>query len=100
MLRSSSSWPPGAGLHRSSSCGTYGVSHVESNGDHGGRPHSGLLVDELLPHSDGVSHELEFTGGTITVVAHDLTAGWRGKAGPESPRDPHDEANELEDHTD
>lgn len=29
-------------------------------------------------------HELEFTGGTITVVAHDLTAGWRGEAGPES----------------
>ncbi len=68
-----------------------GVSHVESDGDHGGYPRSGLLVDELLPHPDGVIHELEFTGGTITVVARDLTAGWRGEAGPESPRDPRDE---------
>lgn len=67
-----------------------GVTHAESEGDHGSRPRSGLLVDELLPHTNGVRHELVFTGGTITVVAHDLTAGWRGKAGPESPRDPAD----------
>ena len=72
-----------------------GVSRVESDGDHGGFPRSGLLVDELLPHADGVSHELEFTGGTITVVAADLTAGWRGKAGPESPRDPADATGEV-----
>ncbi|MFI2363008.1 hypothetical protein [Promicromonospora sp. NPDC019610] len=70
----------------------HGVSHVEMDGVHGGRPRSGLLVDELLPHADGVSHELEFTDRTITVVARDLTAGWRGKAGPESPRDPGDAA--------
>ena len=48
----------------------------------------GEHVDEMLPHADGVSHELEFTDRTITVVARDLTAGWRGTAGPESPRDP------------
>jgi hypothetical protein len=72
-----------------------GVTRVESDGDHHGLPRSRLLVDELLPHTDGVSHELEFTGGTITVVARDLTAGWRGKAGPESPRDPGDAAGEM-----
>ncbi|MEV0949665.1 hypothetical protein [Promicromonospora sp. NPDC050249] len=61
-----------------------GVSRIELDGDQDG----GLLVDELLPHADGVSHELVFRGGTITVVARDLTAGWRGEAGPQSPRDP------------
>jgi hypothetical protein len=45
-----------------------GVSHVELDGDHGGFPRSGLLVDELLPHADGVSHELVLRSGTITVV--------------------------------
>lgn len=73
----------------------HAVSRVESDGDHGGRPRSGLLVDELLPHTDGVSHELKFTGGTITVVARDLTAGWRGKAGPESPYDPANATGEV-----
>ncbi len=72
-----------------------GVSHVELDGDHGGFPRSGLLIDELLPHADGVSHELVLGGGTITVVARDLTAGWRGKAGPESPRDPDDGLREV-----
>jgi hypothetical protein len=72
-----------------------GVSHVELDGDHGGFPRSGLLVDELLPHADGVSHELVLRSGTITVVARDLTAGWRGKAGPESPRAPATSPSEL-----
>ncbi len=67
----------------------HGVSHVELDGDQDGM-RSNLMADELLPHADGVSHELEFTDRTITVVARDLTAGWRGKAGPESPRDPGD----------
>lgn len=47
-----------------------------------------LLVDEVIPHEGGVSHELVFADRTITVVAKDLSAGWSGKAGPESPRDP------------
>ncbi|QHT56144.1 hypothetical protein GXP71_08665 [Cellulomonas sp. H30R-01] len=65
-----------------------GVVRVEVDGDHGGLPRSDLLVDELLPHDDGVSHELAFIAGTVTVVARDLTAGWSGTAGPGSPRDP------------
>lgn len=68
-----------------------GVSHLQLDGDQVG----GLLVDELLPHAAGVSHELVFFGGTITVVARDLTAGWRGEAGPQSPRDPGDAAGEA-----
>ncbi|MFI9485833.1 hypothetical protein ACIG47_05535 [Promicromonospora sp. NPDC052451] len=66
------------------------ASHASRAGPGGGggdvdrdrRARSGLLVDELLPHPDGVRHELAFTGGTITVVAHDLTAGRQGKTGP------------------
>lgn len=68
----------------------HGVSHVELDDDQGDGMRSNLMVDELLPHADGVSHELEFADRTITVVARDLSAGWRGKAGPESPRDSHD----------
>lgn len=65
-----------------------GVTSVESDGDHGGRPRSNLLVDESLPDGEGgVRHDLAFTGGTITVVARDLTAGWSGPGAPEDPRD-------------
>ncbi|WP_169736329.1 hypothetical protein [Promicromonospora kroppenstedtii] len=73
----------------------HGVSHIELDGDQDDDMRSNLMADELLPHADGVSHELEFTNRTITVVARDLTAGWRGKAGPESPRDPGDDAGEV-----
>ncbi|MBE1875391.1 hypothetical protein [Myceligenerans pegani] len=65
-----------------------GVRSVESDGDHSGQPRSNLLVDEILPDGEGVvRHELAFTGGTITVVATDLTAGWSGPGAPEDPRD-------------
>lgn len=65
-----------------------GVTSVESDGDHGGRPQSSLLVDEIVPDGDGgVRHELAFTGGTITVVAADLTTGWSGPGAPGDLRD-------------
>ncbi|WP_143065979.1 MULTISPECIES: hypothetical protein [unclassified Streptomyces] len=35
-----------------------------------------LQLDELLPHRTGVSHELAFVCGTLTVHAADLTAAW------------------------
>jgi hypothetical protein len=35
-----------------------------------------LALDEILPHEHGVSHELAFHAGTITVIAKDLTATW------------------------
>lgn len=35
-----------------------------------------LALDEILPHDHGVSHELAFHAGTITVIARDLAAVW------------------------
>ena len=35
-----------------------------------------LILDELLPHDDGVSHEIVFHGGTLTIVCRDLKAAW------------------------
>lgn len=35
-----------------------------------------LQLDEILPHDNGCSHEIQLTGGTIRVVAADLTAHW------------------------
>jgi hypothetical protein len=35
-----------------------------------------LILDELLPHEHGCSHELEFWSGTLTIVCHDLTVTW------------------------
>ncbi|MBL0888728.1 hypothetical protein [Myceligenerans indicum] len=65
-----------------------GVTSVHSDSEHDEGPRSNLLVDEILPDDEGgVRHELAFTGGTITVVASDFTAGW---SGPGSPGDPQD----------
>ncbi|MDQ0943006.1 hypothetical protein [Streptomyces sp. V1I1] len=35
-----------------------------------------LLLDELLPHPDGFTHEIAFTSGSLFVVAADLVATW------------------------
>jgi hypothetical protein len=35
-----------------------------------------LILDEVLPHPAGMSHEIAFQQGLITVVAADLTAVW------------------------
>ena len=67
-----------------------GVTHLEVDLESGDGPRPGLLVDEILPHEVGVSHELEFTSGTVTIVAVDLTAGWSGAGVPDRPRDPVD----------
>lgn len=36
-----------------------------------------VQLDEILPHEQGVSHEITLTGGTVRVIAADLYAGWR-----------------------
>lgn len=41
-----------------------------------------LQLDELLPHEDGCSHEIVLTGGSILVVASDLTAEWTEEVKP------------------
>lgn len=35
-----------------------------------------VILDEVLPHSGGVSHELAFHGGTLKIVCRDLKARW------------------------
>jgi hypothetical protein len=41
-----------------------------------------LQLDEVLPHDKGCSHEIQFTGGVIRLVAADLDAEWRESADP------------------
>lgn len=33
-----------------------------------------LILDEILPHENGCSHELAFWNGTLTVICRDLVA--------------------------
>ncbi|MEU5210108.1 hypothetical protein [Streptomyces sp. NPDC020742] len=35
-----------------------------------------VILDEVLPHADGCSHEVAFRPGTLFVVCRDLTATW------------------------
>ncbi|MFF4149548.1 hypothetical protein ACFYZU_05015 [Streptomyces sp. NPDC001651] len=35
-----------------------------------------VILDEILPHRDGCSHEFACWGGTLTVVCRDLQATW------------------------
>ncbi|MGW7555069.1 hypothetical protein [Streptomyces rimosus] len=51
--------------------------HVDAEESDGTLPRLGALqLDEVLPHSSGISHEIAFTGGAILVVAADLEAAW------------------------
>ncbi|MFI0447478.1 hypothetical protein [Actinomadura sp. 6N118] len=38
-----------------------------------------LLLDEILPHVNGCTHEIKFTGGLINITCKDLTARWEEK---------------------
>ncbi|MBO9521873.1 MAG: hypothetical protein J7518_10075 [Nocardioidaceae bacterium] len=49
---------------------------VEHTGDPGVGWLGSLLLDEILPTDKGASHELVFTGGTIRILAGDLSATW------------------------
>ncbi|GCD34949.1 hypothetical protein OEIGOIKO_02689 [Streptomyces chrestomyceticus JCM 4735] len=35
-----------------------------------------VILDEILPHRDGCSHEIVFWDGSLTVVCRDLVATW------------------------
>ncbi|MCX4704433.1 hypothetical protein [Streptomyces sp. NBC_01373] len=37
-----------------------------------------VILDEILPHKNGCSHELACRNGTLTVICHDLLATWTG----------------------
>ncbi|WP_207550449.1 MULTISPECIES: hypothetical protein [Parafrankia] len=39
-----------------------------------------IQLDELLPTPGGCSHEIKFTGGSITIECSDLRAEWRQKS--------------------
>ncbi|MER7195874.1 hypothetical protein [Streptomyces flaveolus] len=35
-----------------------------------------VILDEILPHQNGCSHEIAFWNGSLTVVCRDLVATW------------------------
>lgn len=35
-----------------------------------------VILDEVLPHRNGCSHEIALWNGSLAVVCHDLTATW------------------------
>jgi hypothetical protein len=35
-----------------------------------------VILDEILPHGDGCSHEIACRGGTLTILCRDLRATW------------------------
>jgi hypothetical protein len=56
-----------------------GVRGLELNGETDNLDVSRLgevLLDEVLPHSQGCSHEVACLGGSLLVVCEDLTATW------------------------
>lgn len=44
-----------------------------------------VVLDEVLPHPDGCSHEIAFWNGSLTVVSGDLTATWTEADCPDNP---------------
>ncbi|MEV5646916.1 hypothetical protein AB0L57_01585 [Nocardia sp. NPDC052254] len=45
-----------------------------------------VILDEVLPHPDGCTHEIACHTGTITVVSQDLAAAWVEADCPDKPR--------------
>ncbi|MER7753716.1 hypothetical protein [Kitasatospora sp. NPDC097643] len=44
-----------------------------------------VILDEILPHAHGCSHEVACRPGTLTVVCRDLTAAWVDADCPDAP---------------
>ncbi|WP_327257089.1 hypothetical protein [Streptomyces sp. NBC_01244] len=42
------------------------------------------VLDEILPHRNGCSHEIAFWNGSLTVVCHDLVATWTPAGCPDN----------------
>ncbi|MBG0820495.1 hypothetical protein HS048_07075 [Planomonospora sp. ID91781] len=53
-----------------------GVTHYESTVSANAVMGSVLVLDEILPHPDGCSHEIALIPGTIVLTCKDLTATW------------------------
>lgn len=64
-----------------------GVTRIEVEGNLGEHGPASLMAYEIVAHADGVEHGLDLLGGTITVVARDLTAGWFPRGSDEGLKD-------------
>lgn len=49
-------------------------------GAHRGTGFGAVILDEVLPHEDGCSHEIACWDGTLTLVCRDLRATWTATA--------------------
>jgi hypothetical protein len=49
---------------------------IDPAGEDRGTDLGAVVLDEILPHPDGCSHEIAFRDGTLTVVSRDLQAAW------------------------
>jgi hypothetical protein len=47
-----------------------------------------VILDEILPHDHGCSHEIACWSGSLAVVCRDLTATWIPALCPEKPAEP------------
>ncbi|WP_280445469.1 hypothetical protein [Nocardia brasiliensis] len=59
---------------------------VVTLGDPGRTGFHELILDEILPHPDGCTHELVFHTGTIMVTCADLAADWTAADCPDLPQ--------------
>ncbi|MEU2791185.1 hypothetical protein [Streptomyces sp. NPDC007100] len=59
-----------------SSEGTEDAENTEGTEDDGWADLGTVILDEILPHQNGCSHEIAFWNGSLTVVCRDLTATW------------------------
>ncbi|MFH9426527.1 hypothetical protein [Streptomyces sp. NPDC017529] len=44
-----------------------------------------VILDEILPHQNGCSHEIGFWNGSLSVVCRDLVATWTETDCPSNP---------------
>ncbi|MGQ4731519.1 hypothetical protein ACUN3E_28080 [Streptomyces sp. Ju416(a)] len=49
---------------------------IDSVGKDRGTDLGAVILDEILPHRDGCSHEIACWDGTLTLVCRDLQATW------------------------
>jgi len=65
-----------------------GVHDVSANVDmrsHWRRMQPEVILDEILPHPHGCSHEIAMHGGSIFITCRDLTADWADADCPDKP---------------
>ncbi|MER5726847.1 hypothetical protein ABT084_00590 [Streptomyces sp. NPDC002138] len=62
-----------------------GVSRFHTDAEPEDRADLGtVILDEVLPHRSGCSHEIAFWNGTLSVVCRDLVATWTKADCPDS----------------